>query len=158
MAKYKIVNGTSYNIDTPEEVVRWLETSRERGQRIRIFYGDTGTGKDWREEFDTMGHIGRSNGQIKIPLLIKTKRNLGGGAILDHCIVKITTKDSVGKIRTVYQHPEYHLYKNSMQIQEIDGAIYRYKIVIDGETVSQHKKKKDAENYCAFLLGLRNKF
>ena len=114
MAEYKEVNGTMYNVDTPDEVIQWLETSRERQQRIRIFYGDTVTGKDWCEVFDTIGCVGRSTGKHKIPLLIKSKRSLGGGAILDHCIVRITTKGSNGKIRTVYEHPKYHLYQECM--------------------------------------------
>jgi len=159
MTEYKEVNGTMYNVDTPDEVIQWLETSRERQQRIRIFYGDTDTGKDWCEVFDTIGCIGRSTGKHKIPLLIKSKRSLGGGAILDHCIVRITTKGSNGKIRTVYEHPKYHLYQECMQINDTEyGEIYKYKIVLDGTTISQHREKKDAENYCAFLLGLRNKF
>jgi hypothetical protein len=97
---YQVCNGTFYHRDTKKEVIQWLETSREREQRIRIFYGSNG--KAWNEEFDIIGHVGRSTGEVKIPLLIKNIRSIGGGTILDHCIVRIDTKGNNGKIITVY--------------------------------------------------------
>ena len=100
--RYKIVNGTYYNRETPDAVIQWLETSRERRQRIRIFYGKDG--KCWNDEFRTIGHVSRSMGPIKIPILIKSSVSTGGGAILDHRIVRIDTKGSNGKIGTVYQN------------------------------------------------------
>lgn len=101
-------NGTTYNDATPFDVVKWLETSRERKQRIRLFYGNRKTGICWNDEFDTIGHVGRSTGTSKIPLLIKNSRSFGGGAILDHCIIRIDTKDSSNKIRTVYLQNNAH--------------------------------------------------
>lgn len=98
--QYKIKNGTYYHADTDDKVIQWLETSRERKQRIRIFYGKDG--KAWNEEFDIIGHVGRSTGAIKIPLLIHNSRSMGGGAILDDRIVRIDTKGSNDKIVTVY--------------------------------------------------------
>ena len=67
-------------------------------------YGDTETGQSWRETFDIRGSIGRSTGSIKIPLLIKTSRSLGGGAVLDHCLVKITDANTK---KILYIHPNY---------------------------------------------------
>jgi hypothetical protein len=96
----KTINSTSYHDETPESVIKWLETSRERKQRIRIFYGDSS--RCWNDEFNTIGYIGRSTGTEKIPLLIKNSRSYGGGAILDHCIIRIDTKGSNDKIKTVY--------------------------------------------------------
>jgi len=101
--KYQTVNGTSYHAETSLDVVKWLETSREREQRIRLFYGNVETGICWNEEFYTIGHVGRSTGSQKIPLLIYNSRSIGGGGILDHCIIRIDTKDSQGKIKTVYK-------------------------------------------------------
>ena len=98
---YQVCNGTYYHQDTKKEVIQWLETSRERKQRIRIFYGSDGTA--WNEENDVLGHVGRSAGTTKIPLLIYSARSMGGGAILDNRIVRIDTKASNGKIVTVYQ-------------------------------------------------------
>ena len=101
-------NGTTYNDATPLDVIKWLETSRERRQRLRLFYGDTVTGICWNDEFDTIGHVGRSTGSVKIPLLIKNNRSFGGAGILDHCIIRIDTKDSQDKIKTVYIQKNAH--------------------------------------------------
>jgi hypothetical protein len=101
--EYTIVNGTSYHVETPIEVVKWLETSRERGQRIRVFYGDNGY--CWNDEHDNIGTVNRSTGTRKVPLLIHSARCYGGGAILDNKIVRIDTKDSKGKITIVYSDP-----------------------------------------------------
>lgn len=49
VVQYKIRNGTAYHEDTPEEVVRILESARQSGRGIllRFCYGDTKTGRDW---------------------------------------------------------------------------------------------------------------
>lgn len=109
--KYKVVNGISYHENTPDAVIRVLENAMRTNKRIRIFYGDTETGRDWMEIYDTIGTIGKSCGQNKIPLLIKNSRSYGGGAILTHCIVKITIDKEV-----VYKHPKYYL--PEMEIKE----------------------------------------
>jgi len=103
--QYKVVNGTSYNARTNPIVVQILENARLSHRRLRLFYGDRQTGKDWNEQFDVFGYVGRSTGSVKIPLLIHNKRSMGGGSILDHSIVKIT--DSRGKV-ILWQHPLYH--------------------------------------------------
>lgn len=82
-----IVNGTTYHDETPKEVIDILERSRNTRLRLRIHYGDTETGCEWGDV--ERGHVGRSSGQIKIPLVIKTRNSLGGAGVLDHCIVLI---------------------------------------------------------------------
>lgn len=152
--KYKVVNGTSYHENTPMEVINILECARENKKRIRIFYGDTETGRDWMEIYDTIGAIGRSCGRVKIPLLIKTNRSYGGGAILDHCIVKITIDKKV-----VYQNPRYYL--PIMEIRESDEDLkadgYFYSVFTDGKNTYNCKTLRQAENEIAFHKGLRNK-
>lgn len=101
----QVINGTSYHDNTPQEVIAWLETSRATKQRIRIFYG--AEGKNWNDEYATIGHVGRSTGIVKFPLLIHNAHSMGGGAILDDCIVRIDTRDSRGTVRTVYTAPNY---------------------------------------------------
>lgn len=101
---YKVVDGISFHPETPDKVCRILANyCGDRNQRVRIFLGDNETGKDWLEVWKTIGYIGRSTGIHKIPLMILRKDSLGGGAILDDCIVKITVDKQI-----VYQHPNYH--------------------------------------------------
>lgn len=102
--KYKEINGTSYHAETPQQVCDILEYSRKYKQRLILDYGDIKTGQSWGEVFDIRGYIGRSTGNIKIPLLIKTSRSFGGGSVLDNCLVKI--QDSKTK-RILYVHPNY---------------------------------------------------
>ncbi len=102
---YRIVNGTAYHIDTAREIVDILENARQLRWRLRFHWGDVVTGLDWGDEYHVRGYVGRSMGPIKIPLLIYNRRSYGGGAILDHCIVKITTTRGG---RVLYVHPSYH--------------------------------------------------
>ena len=95
--QYKVVNGTSYDSRTSDEVINLLEHYRSNKQRIRVFYGSEG--RCWNEEHDTMGTVGRSTGTCKIPLLIKSSRSYGGGSILDDRIVRIDVKEN-GKINS----------------------------------------------------------
>jgi hypothetical protein len=105
--KYTIENGTSYSIGTAPQVVAAIESARLNDRRIRVYYGDTATGRDWGETCYTIGRIGRSMGPVKIPLLIYSRRCYGGCGILCDCIVKIehSNKRDGG---TIYQHPKYH--------------------------------------------------
>jgi hypothetical protein len=83
------MNGTTYDERTPRAVIDVLERARAEHLRVRIHYGDQGSGQDWGDVYDVAGYIGRSTGPVKIPLLIANSRSTGGGAILDHCIVRI---------------------------------------------------------------------
>ena len=91
---YKHRYGTAYHIDTSNEVIEVLERCRLNNIRIVLDYGDTETGKSWEEDCDVVGRVGRSNGSIKIPILLRNSRSTGGCHILDHCIIGI--KESKG--------------------------------------------------------------
>ena len=102
---YQQYNDTCFHAETTKEMIMLLEHIRIRQTRCRFHWGDVKTGKDWGDVWDVKGRIGRSTGPIKIPILIYNARSMGGGAILDHCIVKITeTKGG----RVLYQHPKYN--------------------------------------------------
>lgn len=152
---YKIVNGTFYNRDTPDEIIKILENSRINKKRIRIFLGDPYTGKDWTECYGTIGIVGRSNGIFKIPILIKNSKSLGGEAIYPNCIIKITIDKE-----TVYQHPKYHL--PTFEIKESNEALkekgYFYTVFADDRIDYYCKTKEKAEKWIAFLQGFRNNF
>ena len=99
---YQVVHGTYFSSRTPMSVIKILEESRESGRVLRIHYGDRATGKDWLDEYDVEGTVGRSMGPVKIPLLI-CPGECGGPGMLDDAIVKIRSGD-----RTIYQHRKYH--------------------------------------------------
>lgn len=108
MKEYKTINGTSFDVRTPDEVVAILENARQNRTRLHVSLGETEgpeAGKDWLEENMVHGFIGRSTGSIKIPLLIYNRRSLGGPGLLDHCIVRIRTSKGG---RVLWTHPSYH--------------------------------------------------
>jgi len=150
--KYKVVNGTSYHKETPDKVIDWLETVRERGTRVRIFCGNKETGECWHEEFDVTGTVGRSMGPVKIPLLINTIRSMGGCGILSHCILAIKSKDGWLYRAKNFKLPEY-------DIRRINHEIYGYDVYIVNyakkEAVARFTKKEKAERWVAFMRGER---
>jgi glutaredoxin len=93
--KYKIVNETSYHINTNDKVIEVLERCKANRTRIVIDYGNVETKESWNQVYDISGYIGRSNGSIKVPLLIHNSRSIGGGSLLTNCILSI--KESRGK-------------------------------------------------------------
>jgi hypothetical protein len=107
--QYKIINGTYYPCNTRDEIIEVLEQARHRGDRIKLYYGDAETGKDWKECYDVCGTIGRTTGGIKCPILLSNVRSTGGGLILTDCIVRIeyANKATQGK-RVLYSHEKYH--------------------------------------------------
>lgn len=119
MDETRIVNGTVYHEDTNPKVINWLETSRERRQRIRIFYGKDG--KPWNEEYNTIGHVSRSVGPAKVPILIYNARSRGGVQLFDDCIYRIDTKNRQGRIYTVYRD---HSVREHRFVSTDTGSVY----------------------------------
>lgn len=142
MNKVKIVNGTAYHADTSERVIKALESARASRARIRVWYGDTNTGKAWAEENDVLGYVGRSTGNVKIPLLVHNRGSFGGGAILDHCIVRIDITDGT----TLYKHPSFNAGEWS-----IDGA----DVYMGGQIQARFDTPEKAANYVSFMTGDR---
>lgn len=105
---YRIINGTAYHEETKKIITDYLEKARIEGGRVRFNLGDTRTGIDWGDTLDLCGYIGRSTGEIKIPILLKNNRSIGGPSILDHCIIKLEYKGPRDKkYREVYRHKTY---------------------------------------------------
>lgn len=115
----KVVNGTSYHAQTANDVIDIIENARAKGTRVRVHYGDANTGKDWGDIYDVSGRVSRSTGSVKIPLLIHNVRSLGGGGMLDACIVRIrpSNRRDGGDL---YRHPKYHLDAKSMEGFSVD--------------------------------------
>jgi hypothetical protein len=98
------VNGTYFHKDTPAELARILSGLIHTDTRVRVFLGDYNTGREWGEEFETVGYIGRSTGTRPIALLVHNKRSLGGGALLDDHILKLVETRAR---RVLWQHPNF---------------------------------------------------
>ena len=139
--KYKIEpSGTAYTIETPQSIINVLENARSKGTRIKITFGDIKTGKNWNDEYNTIGRVGRSTGNYKIPLLIKTTRSFGGGAILTDCIIKIV--DAKSKI-ILYKASNFK--EQKIIIGKSDLIEYSHAIYIDNEIYSRHKSERRAK-------------
>lgn len=126
-----------------KELLTLLNHSR---RRVRIWYGDTETGRSWNEEYHITGEIGRSSGVAKIPLIIANRRSSGGPGILDHCIIRI---DDINSRQVLYKHPNFH---TGLHLK--DSEVYTYK---DGTYSVQarfdHPFK--ANKYLDFMEGKR---
>jgi hypothetical protein len=135
--------------ETPQQIKNILEDNLHTKNRVRLFFGDKNTGKDWEEEYDTIGYIGRSTGTNKIPLLINNSRSMGGMAISTTSIVKVTVNGY-----TAYQHPNYHHGKH--EVKESDLPEYKEMVLRDGENVARFKKSGQAAKWVDFIGGKRN--
>jgi hypothetical protein len=88
MENQKIVNGVSYNVDTPDNLIWLLECLYKSRQRVHIYYGEPKTLTYWGDK--TTGRIGKSTGNVKILISVYNARSLGGSAISTDRILKIT--------------------------------------------------------------------
>lgn len=143
---------THYDERTPLIVQQILEAARLSKDRLRLFFGDTETGRDWMEEHDIIGTIGRSTGTQPCALLIHNARSIGGGAILTHCIVKIMTI----KGRTLYQHDKYHLptFHISTKPEHITEDL-GWAVLANMEVHARFKQQRQAERWIEFIQGAR---
>ena len=153
----KNIQNEGWKYKENEKLWKVLSSLVHSGRRVRIWYGDTETGRSWNEEYDVTGRIGRSNGKIKIPLLIRNSRSSGGGALLDDHIIRIA--DIKGK-RILYKADNFHV--EDMKVHEIFGdANYKYRVAKlsedsgEWEVQANFKTERQAHNYVAFMRGDR---
>lgn len=149
--KYIEHNGYWFNPETDIEVMKVVSglNCYNSRQRVRLFLGDTKTGKCWNEENDVCGYIGRSTGKIKIPLLINNVNSSGGPGILTHCIVAIYTTSG----RCLYKHDklDFGLWETSGELfEDYTQAVYCNK-----ELIARFKTYKQADNYVKFMTAKR---
>lgn len=151
LAKKGGVKETWFDPETPEEVRQVLERARKTGTVLRIFTGDTETGRDWCNENDVIGKIGRSMGLLKIPLLVAAGE-YGGGALLDSCILKI---QRVADGRVLYQHELYQAPNLEIRAHTTGyrGKTYTHEVWRDGELMARFTSQGKAAQYVAFMHG-----
>lgn len=143
-----------FDENTCDKVKNALIACYNSKSRIRIWYGDNNTGESWLDEYDTIGTVGRSSGQVKIPLLLKNARSSGGGGILTDCIVRI---DVISSKRTIYKHPLFYVptlgvYPN---LDEETKVKYPFIILKNGTIQARFKTDKQARKYIDFMTGER---
>lgn len=154
----KVVNGTTYKDETPDELVALLEKLRLSQRIVHISYGYTHEGQgglsefpiglDWLEEYETFGRIGRSTSAVKIPLLVEDGED-GGGGILDDCIVRVRSAN--GKV--LYQHPQYHhgyveIRKKPRPVECDDLSMLTVDVFRDNKPRASFHNINEAREYC----------
>jgi hypothetical protein len=149
MPDYKVVDGTYYHQDTPDEVVEILEQIRKSGARVRLFYGDKWTGRDFLEENDVVGYIHRSAGPIKTPILIPRSDSICGSPIMDNAVVRITR----GKVNLYQQDNYQNLVSFSVSNDQVDPL---WTVKNGSQTILVTSDGVYALAYVDFLLGKRN--
>ena len=153
MKTYKTIYGTSYDARTPDEVVAVLEAARQNRTRLHISLGHTDgpkAGLDWLEEWDVYGYVGRSMGPVKVPLLIANRRSSGGGAILDHAIVRI--RHTTGRRSVLWQHRNYthgnlEIRPKGEPVTLPDGRMLTVDVVRDGEPHASFEDMQKARRW-----------
>ncbi len=141
----RMPSGTCYHAETPKKVIALLENLLKHRTEVRVFYGDTKTGQSWHEEHDVVGCIGRSTGTIKIPLLVPVGDS-GGPGLLDHCIVRIDSREG-----TLYRHKKFRV--GDMTLAKGTTRAYPWDILIDNVLYARCKKNSEATKLMAFLQG-----
>lgn len=140
--------GTWFDPDTPTKVRRLIECYRKAGSSLRVCYGDAKTGRDWLEENDVIGRVGRSTGVLKVPLLV-ADNDCGGFPMLDACIVRMLDARSRQEI---YRHPSYH--HGVMEIREATaGHPYTHGVWVDGQNCANFSSYGKAAHWVAFMDG-----
>lgn len=137
-SKYKKVGHLFCDKRTPSKVCTILNDCYNSGSLIKVYLGDTVTGKAWNEENDIIGTVGRTTGIYKVPLLV-APGECGAPSLLDHCIVAI--KD-VMTGEYLYTHATFHTSVITIGPSKEPG--YKYSTFTDGEIYGNHKTLADA--------------
>lgn len=138
-----------------ERLMDVLSNARKYGYRVRIWYGDRQTGRSWNEEYDVTGRVGRTSGEIGIPILVHNKRSWGGGAILVGSIIRI---DDIEDHKTIWKVDNFHVNKMTIvhkpELIDFPYQVYQEK---NGskEHIASFQTEDKAERYIAFLNGKR---
>ena len=132
------------------KVVEALELAREKRWRLRIWHGDTDTGRPHMDEHDVLGYVGRSMGPArKVPLLIYNSRSLGGAPIMAEHIVRIDRTNG----SNLYRHPKWQFPNWHIDDTHVDED-FPWALFLDGNKVhSRHYDYQDAYNLLRFLRG-----
>ncbi len=141
-----LADGTTDERAAPDEVIEILNRYRGSETLLRIFLGHE-DGASWLEENDIVGTIGRSCGQIKVPLLVPPGHR-DGPAILTDCIIRIDTAR-----RTLWQHPNFHL--PEIELTTGDLLHLPYEVKVDGKVHARFYTDTERQHWLKLLRGDR---
>lgn len=142
------IKETWFHPETPEKVRKVIEKYRKSGDKLRIYYGDVETGRDWLDEFEIIGFVGRSSGLMKIPLLMDD--GIGGSGMLEHCIVKMQDGNTG---RVLYQNPNYHQPEFAIRNCEKNEHGHTHEVTANGEVHARFRSFGKAAAWVAFMTG-----
>ena len=139
-----------------EELMNIILRAYKYKFRIRVFYGDIHTGRSWNEEYDVMGIIGRTRGNIRIPILLQRKDSCFGGALLLSSVIRI---DDIEDKKTLWKLPNFHV--EELNVCSNDSLEYPWKVEKLDEGTSKwqtqacFKTEIQAQRYKEFMEGKR---
>lgn len=151
MEKREEQGGLWFSTNTPQQARKAIINAYENKYRVRVWLGDTETGKVWAEENDILGYIGRSTGTQKIPLLIYSNMSSGGDGLLDHCVLGI---QSTHNKQFTYKHPKMYIPNMSIVIDETRDDL-QFCVYIEESLRARFKTHGQAERYMDFMSGKR---
>lgn len=169
-AYYRIVNGMAFEVGmrqkgkeetedytatVNDELVYILSRCYEKRNRIRVWYGDTKTGRAWNEEYDIIGRVGRTTGELKVPILVYNARSCGGSEILLSSLIRIV---DIKTHRTLWAVPNFHVEKMEVVYKNGDYPFQVMQIRDTGEVVNiaNFKNEASAYRYTDFMNGRRH--
>ena len=166
---YRIYGGTYYEVgikladgtvedyaSVNEGLMKVLKKYENYPRRVRIWYGDRQTGESWNDEYDVTGTIGRTNGQIKIPIILNNKRSLGGPALLVGSIIRV---DDIEGKKTLWKVSGFHV--SPMEIILFpEQKDYPYAVMQNEDNgvrvnVANFKTENQAQRWIDFMNGKR---
>lgn len=167
---YRIYEGTYYKVgikrkdgaveeytQVNDALMNTLKRYEHKEWRVRIWYGDRKTGKAWNEEYDVTGRIGRSCGDIKLPLLIHDSRCYGGPALYVGSIIRI---DDIEDKKTLWKVSNFHVPEMTVHCNGKDNE-YKWEVwqkedsKSDFEHIASFKTENQALRWIDFMNGRR---
>ena len=147
-------SGLYFPDTTPEPVKTALRYLVGTETRVRIFLGNVETGKTWSEEHDCVGRISRSMGPCKVPLLIHSRRSMGGSAIMCDSVLGIMSKGR-GSVTWHYKAANFdNGVWTAKAIRKIhDGRHYTGAVYRDGKIYANCVTFERAQRLAAFMRG-----
>lgn len=122
-----------------------LEALANTKARVRIFLGDSATGRDWMEEWHVTGRVSRSMGPQKVLIMVPTGSRHGAQIMTDNVVRIIADRPIYGK-GEMYRHPLYHLPK-----MEADGLT----VLVGGKPHARFKTALARDRWIDFMRGRR---